>query len=79
MSVSEAGCELNIHVVMDNVMIIEDIKNSALSVNSSEKSVGNLSGPSKSWKPLLLFIPLRLGISDINPVYFTDLKVWINY
>nr|CAB3224203.1 cysteine protease ATG4A [Phallusia mammillata] len=26
------------------------------------------------WKPLLLIIPLRLGLSDINPVYFQHLK-----
>ena len=29
----------------------------------------------KPWKPLLLFIPLRLGIYDINPLYFSDVKV----
>lgn len=23
-----------------------------------------------NWKPLILFIPLRLGLSDINPIYF---------
>ena len=27
-----------------------------------------------SWKPLLLFISLRLGLSDINPVYIPGLK-----
>ena len=27
------------------------------------------------WKPLLLIIPLRLGLTDINPVYFDSLKV----
>ncbi len=27
------------------------------------------------WKPLLLFLPLRLGICDINPLYFSDVKV----
>ncbi|XP_076805946.1 cysteine protease ATG4A-like isoform X2 [Clavelina lepadiformis] len=26
------------------------------------------------WKPLFLIIPLRLGLSDINPVYFKHLK-----
>lgn len=28
----------------------------------------------KNWKPLLLFIPLRLGLSDINPIYIRGLK-----
>lgn len=27
-----------------------------------------------TWKPLLLIIPLRLGISDINPIYIPALK-----
>lgn len=27
------------------------------------------------WKPLLLLIPLRLGLSEINPVYINGLKV----
>ena len=28
-----------------------------------------------NWKPLLLIIPLRLGLTDINPIYFEALKV----
>lgn len=27
-----------------------------------------------SWKPLLLIIPLRLGLTDVNPVYINGLK-----
>jgi len=48
---------LNIHVAMDNLVVIDQIKCSP-------------------WLPTLVFIPLRLGISSINPVYFDDLKVW---
>lgn len=33
-----------------------------------------LKAPSQ-WKPLLLLIPLRLGLSEINPVYIGGLKV----
>lgn len=29
----------------------------------------------KSWKPLVLVIPLRLGISTINPAYVQGVKV----
>lgn len=28
----------------------------------------------ESWKPLLLILPLRLGLSDINPIYIPALK-----
>ena len=33
----------------------------------------------KEWKPLLLIIPLRLGLSEINPIYFDHLKVHCNF
>lgn len=33
-----------------------------------------LKAPSQ-WKPLLLLIPLRLGLSEINPIYINGLKV----
>lgn len=33
-----------------------------------------LKAPSQ-WKPLLLLIPLRLGLNEINPVYLNGLKV----
>lgn len=29
----------------------------------------------QSWRPLLLFIPLRLGLSEMNPVYNEPFKV----
>ncbi|XP_065643488.1 cysteine protease ATG4A isoform X2 [Hydra vulgaris] len=29
----------------------------------------------KSWRPLLLFIPLRLGLSEINSDYYNSLKI----
>lgn len=31
------------------------------------------------WMPLLLIIPLRLGLSEINPVYLDGLKVNIYF
>jgi len=29
----------------------------------------------KRWRPLLLVVPLRLGLSEINPLYFSAIKV----
>lgn len=31
--------------------------------------------PHSQWKPLLLLIPLRLGLNEINPIYINGLKV----
>ncbi|XP_067127879.1 cysteine protease ATG4B-like isoform X3 [Centruroides vittatus] len=41
--------------------------------NSCSLDVNRSSDP--NWKPLLLFIPLRLGLSEINPVYLKALKI----
>ena len=30
--------------------------------------------PLTNWRPLLLFLPVRLGINEINPTYFNSLK-----
>jgi len=32
-----------------------------------------------TWKPLILFIPLRLGLSEINPIYFKSLKTTFGF
>lgn len=29
------------------------------------------------WKPLLLIVPLRLGLTEINPIYVNGIKVRI--
>ena len=52
---------LNVQVAMNNVLVISEILASSCT-----------DGP---WKPLLLFVPVRLGINDINPMYFSSLKV----
>jgi len=51
---------INVQVAMNNVLVISEILESS-----------QIEGP---WKPLLLFVPVRLGINDINPTYFSSLK-----
>ena len=55
--------DLAIHVALDNTIVIDDAKEAAASAERKE------------WRPLLLVVPLRLGLTDINPIYFPDLKV----
>ena len=56
--------ELAVHVALDNTIVIDDAKEAAAA------------DPDKrQWRPLLLVVPLRLGLTDINPIYFADLKV----
>lgn len=44
------------------------------SLTASHQSQGP-SAPCPAWKPLLLIVPLRLGINQINPVYIEAFKV----
>uniref|UniRef100_A0A7N5ZVX5 Cysteine protease n=1 Tax=Anabas testudineus TaxID=64144 RepID=A0A7N5ZVX5_ANATE len=59
LAVFDTWSRLVVHVAMDNTVVIEEI---------SECSCTPL------WKPLVLLIPLRLGLSDINEAYIETLK-----
>ncbi|RWS04147.1 cysteine peptidase 2 family C54 protein-like protein [Dinothrombium tinctorium] len=62
---------LAVHVALDNVVIINEIKQ----LCKAEKRNGqHILSPKGNWKSLLLFIPLRLGLTEINPLYFKSLK-----
>ncbi|XP_071537688.1 cysteine protease ATG4B isoform X3 [Panulirus ornatus] len=52
----------SVNVAMDNIVIMDEIRCSC-----------QVEGE-RIWRPLLLFIPLRLGLSEMNPVYFSGLK-----
>ncbi|XP_063169445.1 cysteine protease ATG4A isoform X2 [Candoia aspera] len=79
---------LAVYVSMDNTVVIEDIKKmcrvppqgcprthcSSLSYRSSVTPAKTPGDPTCGWKPLLLIVPLRLGINHINPVYVDAFK-----
>lgn len=56
--VYEEWCNLSIHIAMDNLIVLDDVLDSCAG----------------SDKPLLLMVPLRLGITEINPIYIDTLK-----
>ncbi|XP_055387232.1 cysteine protease ATG4B [Condylostylus longicornis] len=53
-------CSIVVHVALDNTIATDDIDKTC--------------GTGSVWKPLLLLIQLRLGLSDINPIYIPALK-----
>ena len=74
--------DIAIYVAMDNTVVINEVKQAALAkteeINNLEKSETeqetNDSEKTYKWQPLLLFISLRLGLNEINPVYIPGLK-----
>lgn len=63
---------LAIHVALDNVIIISEVRK--LCVVSSP-----MDHTKKVWKPLLLIVPLRLGLTDMNSIYIKGLKKCFNF
>ncbi|KAK9510581.1 hypothetical protein O3M35_005328 [Rhynocoris fuscipes] len=57
---------LVVHVALDNLLVINEVRR-LCRVNARYV-------PARSWKSLLLIIPLRLGINEINSVYIKGLK-----
>ncbi|KAI4488764.1 hypothetical protein M0802_011274 [Mischocyttarus mexicanus] len=67
---------ITIHVALDNALIVNDILRQCRVEGGTTVEVDGkepLKAPSQ-WKPLLLLIPLRLGLNEINPVYLDGLK-----
>ncbi|MEE6497018.1 hypothetical protein FKM82_002562 [Ascaphus truei] len=79
---------LAVYVSMDNTVVIEDIKTmcryqphscgAAQCGSGTQQSAWgrcrNTCAQCPGWRPLLLIVPLRLGINHINPVYVDAFK-----
>lgn len=59
---------LVIHVALDNTIVINDIKELCRRNDISTKLL------KVNWMPLLLVVPLRLGLTEMNPIYIPGLK-----
>lgn len=57
---------LTIHVALDNAVIISDIQKLCYVENKNKVN--------RDWTPLLLIVPLRLGLNEINPIYINGLR-----
>ncbi|KAK3524493.1 hypothetical protein QTP70_029280 [Hemibagrus guttatus] len=66
---------LAVYVSMDNTVVIEDINDrKQLQALCPVSHFQQNSQHSQDWRPLLLLIPLRMGINNINPIYIQALK-----
>ena len=61
----------------ENMRRSADFINYSSSASPPKSSVSNSEVDISIWKPLLLIIPLRLGLTETNVVYVESLKVSI--
>lgn len=66
LSAYDEWSSLKIHVAMDNAVVIEEIEELCHTKNPDAETT--------MWNPLLLVVPLRLGLLSINPIYIDSLK-----
>ncbi|XP_063529788.1 cysteine protease ATG4B [Cydia strobilella] len=66
---------LVIHVALDNTVVTEDILQQCVVKNDRGDCSSSPDSVVTDWMPLLLIVPLRLGLSEINPVYIEGLKI----
>jgi len=70
--------DIAVHVAMDNTLVINEVKQACTiettEDSNEEKSENEEKVKTYKWQPLLLFISLRLGLNEINPVYIPSLK-----
>ena len=63
----------NVHVAMDNHLILEEIwRGSEEPASAGAGAQGGQVPPPSSWKKPLLFVPLRLGLTELSP----SLREW---
>uniref|UniRef100_A0A673XSY0 Cysteine protease n=1 Tax=Salmo trutta TaxID=8032 RepID=A0A673XSY0_SALTR len=73
LTVFDSWSRLAVHVAMDNTVVMKEI--SEPTANSCCLGACALAEEETAlWKPLVLLIPLRLGLSDINKAYIETLK-----
>ncbi|KAJ1730638.1 hypothetical protein LPJ61_002908 [Coemansia biformis] len=65
LSIKHSGCPLTIHVAIDQTVYASEVRRQALPDAGSEQP---------SWRPLLLLVPVRLGLSRLNLGYVPKIK-----
>ncbi|BES89406.1 Peptidase family C54 [Nesidiocoris tenuis] len=64
LSASDQWSNMAVHVSLDNIVIVNEIRRLCRSIHHS----------TRKWRPLLLIVPVRLGLNEINPVYVKGLQ-----
>ncbi|PIA13856.1 peptidase C54, partial [Coemansia reversa NRRL 1564] len=65
LSIKHPRCPLTIHVAIDQTVYASEVRKQALAYVDVDKSI---------WHPLLLLVPVRLGLSRLNLSYIPKIK-----
>ncbi|KAJ2794041.1 hypothetical protein H4R21_005657, partial [Coemansia helicoidea] len=66
LAIKHTGCPLTIHVAIDQTVYASEVRKQAMSGGGGELP--------PSWRPLLLLVPVRLGLSRLNQGYIPKIK-----
>ncbi|CAF1093207.1 unnamed protein product [Adineta steineri] len=67
--------QVNVHVAMDNTLVLDEIRKLCQINSKVRKTTKKTNDTQNGWKPLVVIIPLRLGLSDVNVEYIDQLKL----
>ncbi|KAI7693003.1 hypothetical protein SSS_03573 [Sarcoptes scabiei] len=83
LSVFDKMNSIKIYVALDNIVFLKDISQNCSTQLIQQRAITHQESNDfhevSNWKPLLLFIPLRLGLAEINPIYFKSLKTTFTF
>ncbi|KAG8445379.1 hypothetical protein GDO86_010240 [Hymenochirus boettgeri] len=78
LSAFDQWSSIAVHIAMDNTVVTDEIRRLCRTETRGTEAVYNghsdACDTSFQWKPLVLLIPLRLGLSEINEAYIETLK-----
>ncbi|CAF5210829.1 unnamed protein product, partial [Rotaria magnacalcarata] len=59
---------------MDNTLVLDEIRKLCQNHSKVRKTTKNPNDKPEGWKPLIIIIPLRLGLTNVNTEYIDQLK-----
>jgi hypothetical protein len=60
---------------MDNTLVLDEIRKLCQTNSKIHQIIKKSNDTQNNWKPLVIIIPLRLGLHHVNTEYIDQLKV----
>ncbi|CAF1238091.1 unnamed protein product [Rotaria sordida] len=72
---NEFDKQVHVHVAMDNTLALDEIRKLCQKNSQIPNLIKKSNDSQTTWKPLVIIIPLRLGLNDVNIEYIDQLKL----